>query len=159
MNKKVLLLGLLMSTVPVAAETVAPQARLEFFVGSWTIVGEDQYRETCRWTPGNKAVLCETAGGFSIMGYSAVRNSYTHYGFSRDGELEPLYGWIKDDTWHYVGHTQKGAELERIHVTLTPTAAGFRFRQEVSVNAGPWAEQHDFEYVRLNAEAPSPPDD
>ena len=131
-----------------------PRSQLEYFVGTWTIAGEENYRETCRWTPGKRAIICETAGGFSLFNYEAPQRTYHHYGWSRDGVLEILSGWVEGGRWTFVGTTEKPGEHKRIQVVLTPTKSGFTFRQDVSVNSGPWKKEHDFEYVRLMPPAP-----
>ena len=133
-----------------------PVKRLDYLVGEWTIAGEDGYRETCRWAPGGDAVICETSGGFSILGYSSAQGAYTHHGLSRDGEIETLYGWFEGAVLSFVGQSTRAGEHQRSKVTLTPTERGFRFQQEVSVKAGPWGMAHDFEYVRLPGQASSP---
>ena len=128
-----------------------PHTQLEFFIGTWTIAGEESYREMCRWAPGKRAVICETSGGFSIFGFSAHQNAYTHYALSREGVLETLYGWVTEKQWDFVGQTENAGEYKRVKVTLTPTKAGFTFRQDVSINGGSWTKEHDFEYVRLSS--------
>jgi hypothetical protein len=144
------------SSTPVAASH--PRSQLEFFRGAWTINGnQETYRETCEWLPGGGFMACnaedrsETPPGFSlsVFGYSEADGDYTYSGFGGSGSLRSLRGSIHDGVWRFHGQSLRAPEWRRWQVTITPTATGFHFREEVSERSGPWRESVALEYLRL----------
>src|SRR5687768_3879360 len=77
--------GLLANGQTLPAES---RARLEMFVGSWTVLGqEDSFSETCEWYHNKSFVVCNSEErqphgmfkGVSILGYSELAGTYTYY--------------------------------------------------------------------------------
>lgn len=135
-----------------------PRSRLDFFRGAWTIEGQEAtYRETCMWLPGSGFLACSAedlsesppACSLSVFGYSAADSQYTYNGFAGSGSQRSLQGSIEDGVWRFHGQSGRGPDWRRWQVTITPTARGFRFREEVSERSGTWRESVVLEYVRV----------
>ncbi|MCU0976575.1 MAG: hypothetical protein MUC71_09755 [Steroidobacteraceae bacterium] len=135
----------------------SPRAALDFFRGEWTIRGlESTYTESCDWLPGHGFVVChaedrsETQPSFSmsVFGYSETGEQYTYHGFAGPGTQRTLRGNVHDGIWRFHGQSERGPYWRRWQVTITPTAEGFHFREEVSDRSGPWKSAVEFAYVR-----------
>lgn len=149
-----LVLGAACCTAP-AAEP--PRSALEFFRGEWTIAGQEStYRETCEWLPGRGFLACtaddrsqaEPSVSLGIFGYSEAEGAYTYSGFNGSGTQRSLRGSVDEGIWRFHGQSDRGPDWRRWQVTITPTPAGFRFREEVSQRSGPWNLRADFDYRR-----------
>lgn len=81
------------------------------------------------------------------MGYSPGEEVYTHTGFGDSPRI--LRGWRHDGKWVFTGHREGATKSTRWQVTITPTTLGFHFRQETSINGGPWATSFEARYLRL----------
>ena len=134
------------------------RSRLDFFRGAWTIEGQEAtYREACGWLPGRGFLACNAedrsesppAFSMSVFGYSEADAQYTYSGFAGSGTQRSLHGCIDDGVWRFHGQSGRGPGWRRWQVTITPTAQGFRFREEVSERSGPWRESVVLEYVRV----------
>jgi hypothetical protein len=139
-----------------------PRSELEFFRGTWTIRGlERGYREVCEWLPGKGFLACNAddrsespaSHSLSVFGYSEPDALYTYSGFGSGGTQRSLRGSLHDGVWRFHGETHHGPNPRRWQVTITPTAEGFHFREEVSERSGPWRESVVLEYVRVGAAA------
>lgn len=139
------------------AET-EPRALLDFFRGVWTLVGhESTYRERCDWLPGRGFVSCDAQDrsgpepdhARSIFGYSEADGCYTYDGFGGSGNHRRLHGHLHDGLWRFHGQSERGPNRRRWQVTITPTATGFHFREEVSDRSEPWRLVVELEYLRL----------
>ncbi|MEO8187874.1 MAG: hypothetical protein ABI580_10985, partial [Burkholderiaceae bacterium] len=134
------------------------RAKLSFFQGSWTLRGsESTYTEVCEWLPGGGFLSCRaeerqpSGNGFSqsIFGYSAADGMYTYNGFDGIGTSRALRGTNQKGIWRFFGQSDRGPTWQRWQVTITPTADGFRFKEEVSERGGPWKERFVTDYVRV----------
>jgi hypothetical protein len=139
-----------------------PRSDLEFFRGAWTLKGhEATYREACEWLPGRAFMACnaedrsETPPGYSlsVFGYSEADAQYTYNGFSGSGSQRTLQGSLQDGVWRFHGQSGRAPNWRRWQVTITPTSAGFHFREEISDRSGPWRESVVLEFVRLAKDA------
>ncbi|HZW15458.1 MAG TPA: hypothetical protein VFF66_04290 [Brevundimonas sp.] len=130
---------------------------LAFLVNDWTIEGSEAgYRETCRWYHQRSFVVCETVdqtGGtpdhsVSIFGWSAATNNYTYHHYAQNGRsrsetcfANELQGLTCLGEWR----TDAGLVQSRSHIW--PVDGGAAFRNERSVNGGPWSETVRLKYV------------
>lgn len=142
-------------TVSLAADS--PRASLDFFSGEWTVAGQEStYAEVCSWLPGNGFLAChaEDRSGpghsfsMSVFGYSDADGLYTYSGFGDSGTQRSLRGHLADGIWRFNGQSDRGPNWRRWQVTITPNAAGFHFREEVSERSGPWKVSIEIDYVR-----------
>lgn len=145
-----------------AAASVHPpeiEARLEMFVGDWTLEGMEQtYRETCEWYHRRSFVVCGTTeieGGatrhsVSVLGYSgqAKRFSYLHYGDAGTSRTETGYP-TADGGLVYLRErtTETGVSHYRSRIIPIAGSRAFRFEQEKSDNGGPWESTAKLKYV------------
>lgn len=145
-----------LSSAPVAASH--PRAELEFFRGTWTVKGhEATLREVCDWLPGRGFMACNSEDRselfasifMSVFGYSDADGQYTYNGFSGSGSQRALRGNAHSGVWRFHGQSDRGPNWRRWQVTLTPTATGFLFREEVSDRSGAWRGSVALEYVRV----------
>ena len=134
------------------------RAKLSFFQGSWTLRGsESTYTEVCEWLPGSGFLCCRaeerqpSGNEFSqsIFGYSAADGMYTYHGFGGTGTARALKGTYQEGIWRFFGQSDRGPAWRRWQVTITPTADGFHFKEEVSERGGPWKDQFVTDYVRV----------
>lgn len=151
------LLCTLAALCPTALAGTSPRDALEFFNDSWTVEGQEAaFVETCEWLPGRGFVACHAddrteatpSYSMSVFGYSDADGHYTYSGFGGSGTQRVLSGFLNDGVWHFQGQSGRGPNWRRWQVTLTPTARGFHFREEVSDRSGPWREVASFEYLR-----------
>ncbi len=133
------------------------RARLEAFVGSWTVLGQEEtYSEICEWYHNNSFIVCNTeqrqpkgvSKSVSILGFSELTGSYTYYGFGSSGGSRSLNGFRKGNEWLFTGERTARGDLVRYQVSMKPTTSGFTFLEERSTNGGPWVVAAQFEYVR-----------
>ena len=85
----------------------------------------------------------------SVFGYSVADTQYTYHGFSSSGTQRTLRGNLHEGIWRFHGESERGPNWRRWQVTITPTSAGFHFREEVSDRSGPWRTAVEIEYLRL----------
>lgn len=144
---------------PALAQTHAPdiEARLAAVIGDWTIPGQEKtYRETCVWYGARAFVACEFADksdgsiGRSILGYSKATGRFTYQNYTGAGTSRHELGFPHGARGIvYTDERPSADALARVTTYLEPQADGrLRFRQERSVNGGPWAQTVDFYYVR-----------
>lgn len=148
-------------TVSLASES--PRAALDFFSGEWTVAGQEStYVEVCSWLPGNGFLACHAEDrsepkhsfSMSVFGYSDADGLYTYSGFGDSGTQRSLRGSLIDGIWRFNGQSDRGPNWRRWQVTITPHAAGFHFREEVSERSGPWRVANEIEYVRKRKMSP-----
>lgn len=156
----VILAGYLIAIpVTIAAQTAPdPRAKLSFFVGKWTVQGsESTSLETCEWLSRDSFVVCRgedkapgsTSASLGMIGYSPEEQVYTVANFSSSGRSRNLRGWLDGETWVFTGQRERGTQSTRWKVTITPTAKGFHFRQEVSINGSPWSTDFEAQKLRI----------
>lgn len=138
---------------------VDPGDRPEFFLGNWTVRGdEESFSETCRLLTPNSFVICEGEitdptdpyKWVSLRGYSHFDDLYTYSEFGGDGSIYHFNGWLNDGVWTFVSHRQYEQRVVRIEDTMTPTEAGFVLRRRISINGGEWETRFEEEHVRLH---------
>ena len=136
------------------------EARLAAIVGDWTIAGQEAtFRETCEWYRNRSFVVCTSADSSdastsqSILGYSAAEGRFTYYNFGSGGGSNARSGYPHGENGIvYTLERRTAAGVVRATTFLTPQPDGrFHFREERSVNGGPWHEAANFHYVRRNA--------
>lgn len=140
----------------------SPRASLDFFRGEWTLKGHEKtFVERCDWLPGKGFMAChaedrsesQPAFSMSVFGFSEAEGMYTCAGYSGSGSQRALRGSRHENVWRFHGQSDRGPNWRRWQVTITPTAEGFRFREEVSDQSGPWRIATEFEYLRKPAAA------
>lgn len=136
------------------------EARLAAIVGDWTIAGQEAtFRETCEWYRRRSFVVCTSTDSSdgsmsqSILGYSAAEGRFTYYNFASGGGSNARSGYPHGENGIvYTLERRTAAGVVRTTTVLTPQPDGrFHFREERSVNGGPWTETASFHYVRRNA--------
>jgi len=141
---------------PIAASQVdarpAELQRLQFYVGHWNETGEmrsdpsEPFRsvaggETCSWTAGGYAVVCEErtegpGGGWEgayILSYDAAGRQYHVYGTEKPGNNMHAVGRLDGDRWIWI--TDPAPDGSRARYTFAPAGAGAR-TMTVEVEAG-----------------------
>lgn len=140
----------------VGASQVGPRPpeveRLQFYVGNWSETGEMRDgpdkpfeeisgSETCRWSAGGYAVLCEekTEGpgggweGVYILSYDAAAGQYHVRGTEKPGIDMHAVGRLDGDRWIWL--TDPAPDGSRARYTFAPADAGAR-TLTVEVGAG-----------------------
>lgn len=145
------------------AATVHPpevEARLAPIVGDWTVEGQEAtFRETCIWYRRRSFVVCTSTDSSdgsmsqSILGYSAAEGRFTYHNIESGGTSTSRHGYPHGENGLvYTLERWIAAGVVRATTYLTPQPDGrFHFREERSVNGGPWNEAASFHYVRRNA--------
>jgi hypothetical protein len=133
------------------------EARLGTIVGDWTIAGQEAtVRETCEWYRNRSFVVCTSTDSSdgsmsqSILGYSAAEGRFTYHNFGSGGTSNSRVGYPHGENGLvYTLERRTSAGVVRTTTFLTPQSDGrFHFREERSVNGGPWSESANFYYVR-----------
>jgi hypothetical protein len=133
------------------------RARLEMFVGSWTVLGqEDTFSERCEWYHNKSFIVCNSEErqshgvfkGVSILGYSELTGTYTYYNYNSTGGSRALIGFTKSDEWRFTGERLVRGDMVRYEVLIKPTHSGFAFREKRSVNGAAWVLAAEVSYVR-----------
>jgi hypothetical protein len=141
------------------AQTHAPdvEARLAKIVGDWTVEGQEKtFRETCGWYGKRAFVVCNSQDssdgsmGVSILGYAKARERFTYHHYSGSGTSRSESGFPHGGQGIvYTDERPAQDGTARVQTWLEPQADGrLRFRQERSVNGGPWEKSADFFYVK-----------
>lgn len=143
------------------AEASPAHERLKFFEGAWTIVEttpEENFSETCAWLPeGRRHMVCRsrittragwTEEGMSIFSIDPATGDTLYTGFRAGGAVAPIRGVVHGEGWQFNDEEGSGAERFRTRITITPTAKGFDFLQEVSNGDGPWSKAGKVTYLR-----------
>jgi hypothetical protein len=126
--------------------------QLQFYVGEWTETGEmrggpnqpfEQIAgsETCKWSAGGYAVLCEekTEGpgggweGVYILSYDAAGRQYHVHGTEKPGSNMHAVGRLQGDRWIWL--TDPAPDSSRARYTFAPAGDGAR-TLTVDVGAG-----------------------
>jgi hypothetical protein len=146
--------------VLVAVAQVPPsesRERLEMFVGSWTIPGqENSYSEICEWYHNRSFIVCNTeekrpqgvSKSVSVLGFSELSGMYTYYSFGSSGGSRLLNGFLRGDEWLFTGERPVRGDMVRSQVSIKPTTSGFAFREERSTNGAPWIVAARVDYIR-----------
>jgi hypothetical protein len=143
-----------------AQDADAARARLEMFIGRWTLLGdEERVLETCRWYADKRSfVVCEseakTADGVlravSVLGYDDVAARYTYHHYNDRGRSRSQQGWWADDgTLRFAGERVLRGKPVREQVTIRRHERGFTLVEQRSVEGGDWQTTGEAEYRRL----------
>jgi hypothetical protein len=139
-----------------ATHTPDVEARLAAIVGDWTIPGQEtSYRETCTWYGERAFVVCastDAADGTmsqSILGYSKARGRFTYQNYAGSGTSRHELGFPHGARGIvYTDERLSDGRPARISTFVEPQPDGrLRFRQDKSVEGGPWQNAVDFYYV------------
>lgn len=164
MRRYPLLLALLAS--PAGAQVHPPEveARLGALIGDWTIAGQEaSYRETCEWYRGRSFVVCDTedssdgSASRSILGYSKAEGRFTYQNYGSGGTSRHEVGYpLGPRGLVYTHERRTAAGVARTTTLVEPQPDGrLRFRQERSVDGGPWTETANFFYVLRRTAPPT----
>jgi hypothetical protein len=139
----------------------SPRDRLGMLIGDWTIEGrEDSFREVCDWFHANAHVVCnsESRGpkglrkGVSVFSYDDATGRYAYYHYGSSGVAVAQRVFFQGPVMVSTVELEKGTDVVREHVWVTPLADGsLEFREEASKNGGPWEQTVRFRYVRRAA--------
>lgn len=147
-----------------AGSRPAEVQRLQFYVGRWSEAGQmrddpsQPFKpvaggETCRWSAGGYAVLCEekTEGagrgweGVYILSYDEAGKQYHVYGTEKPGTNIHAVGRLDGERWVWV--TDPASDGSRVRYTFAPAGAGAR---TMTVEAGTgerWSEIVNIKYT------------
>ncbi|HEX8624801.1 MAG TPA: hypothetical protein VF782_06950 [Allosphingosinicella sp.] len=147
----------LLAAAPAAAGVHPPEieARLAAAIGDWTIKGmEKTYSEKCDWYGDRAFVVCvsedssDGSSSRSIMGYSSAERHFTYHNYSASGSSNTRIGFPHGEAGMVYTTERKVPEgTARITTFLTPEGKGVRFREERSLNGGPWQVAMEFNYI------------
>lgn len=141
--------------------------RLQFYVGQWNETGQmrndpsEPFRdvaggETCTWSAGGYAVLCEEStegpgGGWEgvyILSYDAAEQQYHVHGTEKPGSNMHAVGRLDGDRWIWI--TDPAPDGSRARYTFAPAGAGARtMTVEVGAEEG-WSGIVNIEYTSRN---------
>ena len=133
------------------------RGRLEAFVGSWTVLGqEDTFSEKCEWYHNKSFIVCNSEEkqsqgvfkGVSVLGYSESTGTYTYYNYNSTGGSRALIGFANSDEWRFTGERLVRGDMVRYEVLIKPSRAGLAFSERRSVNGGAWVLAAEVSYVR-----------
>jgi hypothetical protein len=142
-----------------AAEEIDPGDLTEFFLGKWTVKGqEDTFAEECRLLTKNSYVICEGAIAdpdaphewLTMMGYSHFENLYNFTEFGGDGSFYHYKGWLRDGVWTFVSHREYENRIVRIEDVIQPTDTGYLATRWISIDGGGWETRFEEEHVRVS---------
>ena len=146
----------------VAQASPIEHGKLNALTGRWTIEGmEDRYLEICEMYQGEFFMVCNTefktkSGAInksvSIIGYGAAPGTITYYHYGSKGESQTLKGTIDTNgNLYFEGEETVDGKLTRNRVYMTPVGDNYNFREETSVDGGPFSNSAEFVYVRLKS--------
>lgn len=133
--------------------------KLSALVGRWTIQGmEDRYLEVCEMYQGGYFLVCNTefktksgglSKGVSILGYSTEGSYVTYYHYGSSGESQTLKGRIDDEgNLFFDGEEMIKGKVTKTRVTMNKVDTNYKFKEETSVDNGPWTMSTEFLYIR-----------
>jgi len=168
MLSPVLLLLVLANLPPATPEASAHassvDARLNYFVGEWTIPGlsTGTFNQKCAWYSGRSFVVCnfqdgrDSTVGQTIFGYSESQRRFTYYRYdSRGRGLYQLgfpygtYGIVFTD------ERKEPEGLVRVQTTFNLEDEGLRYTQYRSLEGRSWQRVADFRYVPVVQKRPA----
>ncbi len=134
--------------------------KLSAIVGRWTIQGmEDRYLEICEMYQGGYFLVCNTefktksgglSKGVSIMGYSTEGKHITYYHYGSSGESQTLKGRIDEEgNLFFEGEELIKGKLTKTRVAMNKAGENYNFKEETSVDNGPWTTSTEIVYIRV----------
>jgi hypothetical protein len=151
-----LVCGACSAAVPSKAAEATPREALAMFEGRWTLKGrEDTFLEECGFYEGAHHMLCRSTSqgkkgvskGISILTHSPTQG-YLYFGIGSSGRAESLRGSHDAGTWTWRGEFTMDGKPVHSRVTIVPAAGGFRFKEELSRDGGPWTVEFEADYIR-----------
>ena len=141
-------------------EPSAEHKKLLAIAGRWTIQGmEDRYLEICEMYQGEYFLVCNTefktksgglSKGVSIMGYSTEGKHITYYHYGSSGESQTLKGRIDEEgNLFFEGEELIKGKLTKTRVAINKAGENYNFKEETSVDNGPWTTSTEFVYTRV----------
>jgi len=135
--------------------------KLKALVGRWTIQGmEDRYLEICEMYNGEYFLVCNSEfksksgkinTSVSIMGFSVIENHMTYYHYGSSGESQTLTGSADEEgNFYFEKEDLVEGKMTRTKIAMRKVGENFNFKEETSVDNGPWTTTTDMVYVRLN---------
>jgi len=154
---------IVVSLIPVKAQSKEPTAehkKISAIAGRWTIQGmEDSYLEVCDMYQGGYFLVCNTefkkksgglSKGVSIIGYSTEGRHITYYHYGSSGVSQTLKGRTDEQgNFYFEGEELINGKLTKTRVAMTKAGVNYNFKEETSVDNGPWTTTADMVYVRL----------
>lgn len=134
------------------------EQNLGFLIGEWTIAGlEDRYRDSCSWYDDRAFVVCSTMDGrhgkpqhhMAVLGWSTAAKNYTYLSYAQDGSSRSetcFANALKGLTC--LGEKRGDDGLTQVRTHIWPLPDGMGLRQERSLNAGPWSDVGQVQYIR-----------
>ena len=156
--RRLIICALMLVTSPATAGVHTPdvETRLSALIGDWTIAGQEQtYREKCDWFGDRAFVVCTTTDrsdgsqSQSVLGYSKAEEAYTYYNFGSGGASNARVGFPHGENG-IVYTLERRTSTGRVRTTTfleRETDGRFHFREERSVNGGPWLQAANFYYL------------
>ena len=135
------------------------EARLAAIVGDWAVEGQEAtFREICEWYRHRSFVICtstdssDNSTSQSIIGFSAADGRFTYHNIDSGGTSTSRFGYPHGEQGLvYTLERRTAAGVVRATTFVTPAPDGrVHFREERSVNGGPWREAANFHYVKRN---------
>jgi hypothetical protein len=143
-----------------AKEPGAEHKKLSALVGRWTLQGlEDRYLEICDMYQGGYFLVCNTEfktksgavnKSVSIIGYSVEGKHITYYHYGSSGESQTLTGRTDEDgNFYFEGEEIIKGKLTKTRVAMKKAGENYNFKEETSVDKGPWTTSAEIVYIRL----------
>jgi hypothetical protein len=155
------------------AQAVAPgpeYQRLEHFVGTWKVEGEQKPNpfgapagkflgsETCSKFTGGFQVVCNlegTIGGapyreMATFGYDPEEKAYTWYDIDNNGWNGLAHGTVQGSTWTFLWQMKAGGKPLSFRMQLVEQSpTGTLIKGEFSLDGGPWVAVMDVVETKL----------
>jgi hypothetical protein len=141
-------------------EAGAEHKKLSAIAGRWTLQGmEDRYLEICDMFQGGYFLVCNTEfktksgavnKSVSIIGYSTESKQITYYHYGSSGESQTLTGRTDEEgNFYFEGEEHIQGKLTKTRVAMKKAGANYNFKEETSVDNGPWTTSTEIVYIRL----------
>lgn len=146
-----------------------PQQRLDVFVGTWKIEGDQiesplgpagkvDLTEQWDWLPGGFFLVNRLSGRVGqapmscveVLGYDSEAGSYVMHSYYGDGHRAEWRVREKDGTWLYGGNWDRGATIYKIRCTavVSPTGDAINAKWEYAGDGAPWKTFWDVRATR-----------
>jgi len=85
----------------------------------------------------------------SIIGFAKDSDKLTYYHYGSNGISQVLTGRLLANGFYFEGEEKTNGKITRNRVNMTKSGDNYDFKEETSVNGGPWTELASIVYVRL----------